>query len=67
MKIHANIQHIDGDAGAEFEPPEGAVDVKTAVVVCGSSPCLVVTWIELSPSERAELMMRAQQQSMVMR
>lgn len=44
---------------AETELPEGAANVTATHVVCEDILYQIVTWIELSPSERAEALIAA--------
>lgn len=46
----------DEDGHAEFQVPDGAVQVQTTVTAKGS---LVVTWIELTNGERHAMQQRA--------
>lgn len=43
---------------ASFEPPEGAANISVVVIASGDSVLQVTTWLELSPSERAQAMMQ---------
>lgn len=58
MKIHTRATCLASNGAATLEPPEGAANVTATHVVLNNNLWQVVTWIELSPSERAEAMMQ---------
>lgn len=65
MKVWSKIvpmkgAHLGDCFPTGFSPPEGAVQLTTALLVVDSVPCLAVSWVELTPAERADLMRQQQ-------
>ena len=64
MKIHTTAKCLTSSSefhgmSATSELPEGAANVTATHVVLDTEIWQVVTWLELSPSERAEALMAA--------